>query len=148
MESIVRAAVVYGLLLVIFRVSGKRSLAQITTFDFVLLLIIAEAIQPALVGNDNSLTNSLLVVLTLIGIEIALSLTKDKLPLFDKLLEDVPLILVEDGQVLEERMRKTRVDQNDVLAAARLSQGLERIDQIKFAILERNGEISVIPKQV
>jgi uncharacterized membrane protein YcaP (DUF421 family) len=147
MESIVRAFVVYGVLLLIFRISGKRSLAQITTFDFVLLLIIAEAIQPALVGNDNSLTNSLLVVLTLIGIEIALSLTKDRIPLFDKLVEDVPLILVEDGRMLRERMQQTRVDQNDILATARRTQGLERIDQIKFAILERNGEISIIPKQ-
>jgi uncharacterized membrane protein YcaP (DUF421 family) len=147
MDSIVRAVIVYVVLLVIFRISGKRSLAQITTFDFVLLLIIAEAVQPALVANDSSMTGSFLLVLTLMGIEFVLSVIKDRASLFDKLIEDVPLILVADGRELHERMRNARVDTNDVLAAARLNQGLERLDQIKYAVLERNGHISVIPKQ-
>ena len=147
MDSILRAIVVYFVLLLIFRVCGKRSLAQVTTFDFVLLLIISEAVQPALMGNDSSMTNSFLLVLTLLGIEVVFSLVKDRSALFDKLLDDVPLILVDDGRMLEERMHKARVDENDILASARLNQGLERIDQIKYAVLERNGHISVIPKQ-
>lgn len=147
MESILRAVVVYSILLVIFRICGKRSLAQITTFDFVLLLIISEAVQPALMGNDSSMTNSFLLVLTLLGIELVLSVVKDKSALLDKLLDDVPLILVDDGHLLEERMHKARVDENDILASARLQQGLERMDQIKYAVLERNGGISIIPSR-
>ena len=146
MDSVVRAFVVYGVLLLVFRIAGKRALSQITTFDFVLLLIIAEAIQPALADNDDSMTNSLLLVLTLFAIDIGLSLVKRSFPLAEKLIDDVPLVIVVDGKPIHERMRKARVDEEDVLVSARLSQGLERMDQIKYAVLEQSGGISIIPK--
>lgn len=147
MDSVIRAVVVYLTLLLIFRVAGKRSLAQITTFDFVLLLIVAEAVQPALADGDDSMTNSFLLVLTLVGLDIGLSLLKGKLPGLEKLIDDVPLVLVEDGKPIAERLRKARVDEEDILTSARQLQGLERMDQIKYAVLERSGGISVIPKQ-
>jgi uncharacterized membrane protein YcaP (DUF421 family) len=147
MDSIVRGLIVYAVLLVVFRVSGKRSLAQITTFDFILLLIIAEAVQPALTGGDDSMTNSLLLILTLIGADVGLSIVKGKSLTLEKLVDDVPLVLVEDGQPLPDRLRKSRVDASDILASARMSQGLERMDQIKYAVLERSGGISIVPKE-
>jgi uncharacterized membrane protein YcaP (DUF421 family) len=146
-DSVVRAAVIYGLLLLIFRISGKRSLSQITTFDFIVLLIISEAIQGALNDDDNSLTNGLLVVGTLMGLDVALSFAKQKAMVLDRWLDDMPLVLVEDGKPLYDRMRKVRVDIDDVLTAGRELQGLERMDQIKYAVLERSGGISIIPKQ-
>ena len=146
MDSVIRAAVTYGLLLLIFRISGKRSLAQITTFDFIVLLIVSEAIQGALIDEDNSLTNGSLVVATLMGLDIALSFLKQRFRLLDRWMDDMPLVLVEDGRPLDDRMRKVRVDVDDVLAAGRELQGLERMDQIKYAVLERNGGISIIPK--
>src|SRR3712207_512000 len=109
MDSILRGAVVYLVLLVLFRLTGKRSLAQITTFDFVLLLIIAEAIQQAMIDNDNSMTNAFLLVLTLLGLDIALSLVKGRSRLIERWVDDVPLVLVEDGRPLKERMDKARV---------------------------------------
>jgi len=142
-----RAAVIYIGLLVIMRFAGKRSLAQITTFDFVLLLIIGEASQQALLGQDFSVTNALLVVITLVMLDIGLSLVKRRSKTLDKLLEDVPLVIVEDGLVLKERMAKARVDEQDVLTAARHLHGIERLDQIRYAVLERSGGISIIPKQ-
>jgi len=147
MESVLRAAVIYIGLLVIMRFAGKRSLAQITTFDFVLLLIIGEASQQALLGQDFSVTNALLVVITLVMLDIGLSLVKRRSKTLDKLLEDVPLVIVEDGMVLKERMAKARVDEQDVLTAARHLHGIERLDQIRYAVLERSGGISIIPKQ-
>jgi uncharacterized membrane protein YcaP (DUF421 family) len=146
MDSVVRGVVVYLVLLLVFRVSGKRSLAQITTFDFVLLLIVAEAVQQALLGDDNSMTNSLLVVLTLAGIDISFSLLKQRSRTLEKLIDDVPLVLVEDGKPLPERLRKSRVDESDILASARMGQGLERMEQIKYAVLERSGGISIVPQ--
>lgn len=147
MDAVFRAAAIYFFLLVIFRIAGARTLAQMTTFDFVLLLIVAEATQQGLIGDDFSLTQAMLVIVTLIGIDIGLSLLKDKLPLLDKWIEGTPLIIVQDGKPLQERMKGARVDESDVLAAARELQGLERMDQIKFAVLERTGEISIIPKK-
>lgn len=146
MDSIFRAAVVYLILLLLFRINGKRTLAQITTFDFILLLIVAEAIQQAMVDTDNSITNAVLVVITLLGIDILLSLLKGRSWLVEKLVDDVPLVIVADGHPLKDRMTKERIDEGDVLIAAREAHGLERMDQIKYAVLERSGGISIIPK--
>ena len=90
MDSVIRAAVVYVVLMVLFRIAGKRSLAEITSFDLVLLLIISEAVQQAMLDNDNSMTNALLLVSTLIGINILLSIVTTRWKAFDKLVEDVP----------------------------------------------------------
>ncbi|NLH00137.1 MAG: DUF421 domain-containing protein [Chloroflexi bacterium] len=147
MDSILRSIAVYFFLLLIFRISGKRSLAQITTFDFVLLLIIGEATQQALLGNDFSITNAYLVILTLIGVDIAMSLLKGHFPKLDKLVDSVPILLVNDGKLLKDRLDHARVDEDDILSKARELQGLERIDQIKYAILERSGVITIIPKE-
>jgi uncharacterized membrane protein YcaP (DUF421 family) len=147
MEGIARAAAIYGMLLVLFRVTGKRSLARITTFDFILLLIIGEATQQALLGNDFSVMNATVVIVTLIVLDLGLSLLKQHSRRFDRILEGDPLLLVENGSFLKEHMDKARVDEQDILEAARALRGLERADQIKFAILERNGEITVIPRR-
>jgi uncharacterized membrane protein YcaP (DUF421 family) len=146
MDSVLRALAIYAILLIIFRISGKRSLAQITTFDFVLLLVIGEATQQALLGDDFSMTNAFIVIVTLLGLDIALSLLKQRSPKIELLLDDTPLIIVEDGRPLKERMDKARIDESDVLTAARELQGLERMDQIKYAVLERSGGVSVVPK--
>jgi uncharacterized membrane protein YcaP (DUF421 family) len=146
MDSVIRAAVVYVVLMVLFRIAGKRSLAEITSFDLVLLLIISEAVQQALLDNDNSMTNALLLVSTLIGINILLSIVATRWKGFEKLVEDVPLVILRNGEPLRDCMRKERVDEQDIMEAARASQGLERLDQIKFAILERTGHITIVPK--
>ncbi len=146
MSSVLRAIVVYVVLFLIFRVAGRRTLSQITTFDFVLLLIVSEATQNAMIGDDYSITNAMLVITTLVGFDVALSLWKRRFPSLDKFLDGVPLIIVEDGKPLKDRMAKARVDESDVLTAARELQGLERMEQIKYAVLERSGGISIIPK--
>jgi uncharacterized membrane protein YcaP (DUF421 family) len=145
MESVIRAAAIYGLLLVVFRFTGNRSLGQITTFDFILLLIISEAIQNGMVGNDYSVTNAVLLVLTLVILDVGLSLLKCRLPVMEKWLDGVPIVIVEHGRPLVERMQRSRVDVSDVLTAARKLHGLERMAQIKYAVLERSGDISLIP---
>jgi uncharacterized membrane protein YcaP (DUF421 family) len=146
MESVLRGAAVYLFLLIVFRIAGQRTLAQITTFDLVLLLIISEAIQQALIGNDNSMTNAGLIVLTLAGLNILLSVLKQRSKRVEKVLEDVPLVLVSEGHVLKDRMDKVRVDEDDILEAARALHGLQRLDQIRYAVLERSGDISIVPQ--
>jgi len=108
----------------------------------VLLLVIGEATQQALLGEDFSVVNAVLVIVSLIAIDVSLSLLKRQ----SRMLDGEPIIIVEHGEVLRRRLYLARVEEADILEAARSSQGLERIDQIKFAILEKNGSISVIPK--
>ena len=146
MDAVFRALTIYVFLLLIFRLSGKRSLGQVTTFDFVLLLIVAETTQQALLGDDFSVTNSMLLIVTLVSADIGLSLLKRASPRLDRILEGTPLVVVENGQPLLNHMKRARVDQDDVMSAARELQGLERMDQIKYAVLERNGDITIIPR--
>ena len=146
MDTVLRSTTVYAILLVIFRLAGKRAVAQTTTFDLVLLLIISEAAQQGLVGDDHSLTTAVVVVVTLMGLDIALSILKQRSPSGDRLIDGIPLVIVEDGRPLLDRMERERVDESDVLAAARQHQGLERMDQIKYAVLERSGGISIVPR--
>lgn len=145
MDSIIRAFVIYVVMLVLFRIVGTRTLSQTTTFDLVLLLFISEAIQQALIDNDNSMTNALLLVVTLLGMNVLMSVIKERSKRFERLVDGTPVVLVENGTIHRDRMQKDRVDETDVLEAARTTQGIERLDQLKYAVLEKSGQISVVP---
>lgn len=147
MDLVVRGIAVYLFLLLIFRLSGKRSLRSATTFDFVLLLIVAETTQQALVGDDSSITGAFLLIVVLVGTDILLSLLKRWLPRVDRLLEGQPLVVLRDGVPLKARMHIERIDEEDILSAARESQGIDRLDAIKRAVLEKNGAISIVPRR-
>lgn len=143
MESVIRAAIVFFVLLLLFRLTGKRSLAQITPFDFIILLVIGDTVQDAILGRDLSITNAVVAVVTFFSLDLALTLIKQKSARAARLIEDVPLIVVVNGQPIWERMNKERIDVEDILEAARES-GLIRIEQIKYAVLERDGKLSII----
>lgn len=145
MDSVLRAAAIYLVLMVLFKIAGRRSLAELTTFDLVLLMVIGEATQQALLGDDFSLVNAVLVIVTLIAIDIGFSLVKQRSLWFSRLLDGGATILVEQGRVLHQRLKHARLDEDDILEASRSAQGITEMSQIKFAILERNGKISIIP---
>lgn len=145
MESVLRGLAIYVFLLLIFRIADKRTLSQTTPFDLVLLLIISETTQQALVGNDASIINSLLLILTLVGASIALSLARQYIPALEKVLDSAPVVVMQKGKLLKRAMDRVRVDKDDILEAARQLHGLKALSQIEYAIVERNGEISIIP---
>ena len=147
MGPVLRSVLFYGALLVFLRVTGKRTLAQVTTFDFVLLLMISEASQQGLVGEDHSVTGAMLIVLTLVTMDIVLSVAKRRSRRLESWVESRPLVLVEEGRVIEERMHWSRVDMADILEAARELRGVWSLEQIRYAILERDGMISIVPKR-
>ncbi|KFE47369.1 DUF421 domain-containing protein [Pseudomonas congelans] len=145
MDAVLRAAAIYFVLMVLFRIAGRRSLTDLTTFDFVLLLIIGEATQQALLGDDFSVTNAILIISTLIAIDVGFSLAKRRSKRLAKFLDGGPTVIVEDGKPLTKRMREARISESDVMEAARTTQGIVEMKDIRYAIIERNGEISVIP---
>jgi uncharacterized membrane protein YcaP (DUF421 family) len=147
MDSVLRAAAIYLVLLVLFRVAGRRTLSEMTSFDFVLLLVIGEATQQALLGEDFSLINAVLVIVTLIMLDVLISWVTQRSRIAGKLVEGVPMVIVADGKPLHDRMRTARIELADVLEAARHTQGLERMDQIKYAVVETSGGITIIPKE-
>ncbi len=146
MDSVIRGFAIYFVLLIAIRFSGRRTIAQMTAFDFVLLLIIAETTQQAMLGEDFSVVNAATLILTLFGIDIALSYVKKWLPKVAIMIDGTPTVLVREGEVDTRALRWARLDEEDLLAAGR-QQGITSLDQIRFAILEASGGISVIPKK-
>jgi uncharacterized membrane protein YcaP (DUF421 family) len=147
MDEVLRAIAIYAVLMVIFRLSGKRSMAEVTPFDFVLLLIFSEALQNALVDDDSSLTVGLTVVTTLLTVNLIMSLIKQRSVRIENILEGVPIVIFDEGKPLHDRMNRERIDEGDILAAARMQHGIDSLDQVRTAIIERSGGISIIPKQ-
>jgi uncharacterized membrane protein YcaP (DUF421 family) len=146
MDAVIRGLVVYLVLLLVFRLAGRRTLSEMTSFDFVLLLIISEATQNAMIGNDYSVTNGMLVVVTLVGLDILFTNWKHRSAFVERWIDGLPIVIVDQGRPIKALMDQARLDEEDILAAARQSQGLERMEQIKYAVLEVGGGISVIPK--
>ncbi len=146
MDEVLRAVGIYATLLVIFRITGKRTLAETTPFDLVLLLIFSEALQNALIDDDNSVTAAITVILTLVVVNIAMSELREHSSRAERVLEGVPIVIMEDGKLLVDRMEHTRVDVGDILAAARQTQGIEHLEDVRLAVLERSGAISIVPK--
>lgn len=145
METVLRTVGIYLFLLVLFRISGKRTLSELSTFDFVLLLIISEATQNALIGEDYSVTTGMAVILTLVLLDLGLSILTQRFNALQDVTEGTPLVLVDHGRLLEDRMDRSQVTREEILQVARQSQGLERLEQIKYAVLETSGGISIIP---
>lgn len=147
MDLVIRGIAVYLFLLLLFRIGGKRSLRNATTFDFVLILIVAETTQQALLRDDASVTGALLLIVVLVGTDILLSLAKRWSPRIDRLIEGQPIVILRDGVPLAGRMYMERVDDEDILSAARENRGMERLADIERAILERNGAISIVARR-
>lgn len=147
MGAVVRGLAIYFVLLIIIRLSGRRTLAQMTPFDLVIVLVISETTQQAMLGDDFSITNAVLLILTLFVTDIGLSYLKRWWPRVGHVIDGVPTILVTDGTYDERALRGCRLDKEDVMEAARSQEGIEKVADIKFAILEVSGNISVIPKK-
>lgn len=141
---VLRALAIYFILLVVFKVLGRRALLQMTSFDLILMLIISEATQQALLGNDFSVTGAMLTIVTLVVVDILFGFIKKKVRGAESLLDGFPVILLEHGVPLTEKMKMVDVSLDDILVAARQNSGITDPEKIKYAILERDGHISVI----
>ena len=145
MNPVFRSIVMFAVLWIVFRIGGRRTLAEITTFDFILLLIIGDATQQALVGDDYSITTAALVVVTLVLLDLMmgrLAITGDGMRRF---IDSAPVIVIDNGKPLDAVLRREGVDLEEVMAAAREVHGLQTLDDIKYAIVERHGGISIVP---
>jgi uncharacterized membrane protein YcaP (DUF421 family) len=147
MESILRGAATYLFVWLIFRISGKRSLSQATTFDAVLILILSETTQAALIDDDNSITNSVLLISVMLGIDVVLSCIKHRFHRVERIMDGTSVVLLDNRGLHKEAMDKERVDREEILTAARQLRGLANFDEIEYAVLEATGEITIVPKR-
>jgi uncharacterized membrane protein YcaP (DUF421 family) len=146
MDTVIRALGIYLFLLLVVRISGRRTLGDMTVFDLVLTLIISEATQQGLLGEDFSLINAWIVIATFFVTDALLALLKAKLPRLERILDGVPSLIVHDGKPIKDVMKRAGVDENDILESARKNYGIGTLSGIKHAILERDGKISIIPQ--
>ncbi|WP_313618036.1 DUF421 domain-containing protein [Agrobacterium sp.] len=147
MESVIRGAAIYFILLTALRLSGRRTVGQMTPFDLVLLLIIAETTQQALLGDDFSIINAIVLIVVLFSIDIGLSYVKEWAPRLARIIDGAPTVLISDGKPDLRAIARSRVSLEDVLTAARQEHGLERLGQIKSAVLEADGAVSIISRE-
>jgi uncharacterized membrane protein YcaP (DUF421 family) len=146
MYTIIHAIVGYFVLLFTVRILSRRPGAQLTPTEFVLIFLMGGVIILSTVGDDHSVTNAVCAVLTVGLLHRSVSTLKIRFPRLGAIVDGTPLTVLEKGQWQVETMSKMRVADDDVMAAAR-TRGVKTLDQIKYAILERNGAISIIKKQ-
>ncbi|MDN4979014.1 DUF421 domain-containing protein [Enterobacter hormaechei] len=147
MDMVFRALAIYLFLVIVFKVAGRRALLQMTSFDLILLLIISEATQQALLGEDFSVTGAMITITTLVVVDIIFGLLKKYFSTVENILDGTPVILVEKGVPLADKLKKVDVSCDDILVSARQNHGITDLKEIKYAILERNGHISIIPDE-
>jgi len=145
-ERAIRAIAVYLFLLVAIKLFGRRELGQLTAFDIIVLLTLSNMLQNAMIGNDNSLTGGLIGAGVLLSANLLLAYVVFRRPLVQRLVEGEARILIRDGQVLPDSLRKELLTEQDLLSAVRRS-GLERFADVHLAVSEPNGMISVIPME-
>jgi uncharacterized membrane protein YcaP (DUF421 family) len=145
MWAVLRPLATFLAILVLFRLAGKRQMSQVSPFDLVMLLIISETVSNALLAWDDSVTGALIAVMTFLVADIMLSHGTQRSPRLKRFIEDDPAYLFKEGSEQRERMKGERIEMSEILEAARLAHGIERLDQIKSAVLEPTGHISIIP---
>jgi uncharacterized membrane protein YcaP (DUF421 family) len=143
-ELTARAVLVYLFLLVLLRLTGKRQVGQLAPFDLVLLLILSNAVQNAMNGGDNSFTAGAILAAVLIGLNGLVGYATFKSRWLEALVEGRPKVLIHNGKLYESLLRNQRLTRHELLAALRRA-GCGCIEQVHIAILENNGQISVVP---
>src|SRR5215217_5089091 len=143
MGTIIRAVVAYLVLLALFRIIGRRAVDHMTPFEMIVIFLVGGMMIQAVVSDDRSITNGILAVMTIGLMHVTVAWLKDRSDRFGRIADGTPVVVLGRGEWHPERMRKLRIHQQDVLAAAR-QNGLEREEQVKYAIVERNGAISIV----
>ncbi len=145
LELVLRSVIVYALLLAALRLSGKRELGQFTIFDLALVLLAANALQPAITGPDASLPAAAIIIATLFGLNRLVALGRRHSLLVRRVLDVPPSEVARDGAWIESAVQREGLDHDDLSAALR-EHGLQSVDEVELAVLEHDGSISVVPK--
>jgi len=144
-EKVIRPIVVYLCLVVMVRLAGRRELAQLNSFDLVVLMMLANTVQNATIGNDNSLIGGLIGVAALLLVNYIVVRVLYLRPRLDRLIEGGPTMLIKDGRVIRRNLAKEAISVQQLMEAVR-KQGLGALEQVAEAVLETGGVISVVPR--
>jgi uncharacterized membrane protein YcaP (DUF421 family) len=143
MGTILRAAFFYWVLLFVLRLIGRRASDHMTPFEMILIFLFGGMSIQAVVADDRSATNALLGIVTIGLMHVLVAWLKTRSSTFGKIVDGTPIVVVEDGHWHRDRMKRLRLHSEDVMSVAR-EKGLTSLDRIRYAIIERNGSISIV----
>ena len=143
-EFIVRGAIVFAVLLVMVRLSGKRTVGQFTPFDLVVVMLLAEAVTGSLTGGDESLTGGLIAAVTLILLDIGLAVASSRSKSIDKVMQGEPVLVGRDGVIYKEVLKREKVPEDDLVKALREHDCA--LENMRMAVLEADGQISILKR--
>jgi uncharacterized membrane protein YcaP (DUF421 family) len=143
MDLVLRAIIIYLLVFTFTRALGRRELATLQPFDLILLVVIGDLIQSGVTQNDLSVTGVVIVVSTIGILQVGISYLGFRFRRMRPFLEGEPIVLVEKGKIIDRNMRRERLTLDDLTEKARISE-IESLDEVKWAVLETNGDISFI----
>ena len=135
-------AVIYIALLLVLRLFGKREVGQFTLYDLVFILLVANALQPAITGPDNSVGGGIVLILALVLTNAGVA-RLDRIPRFHRILAAAPAVIIQDGKYLTEVMKREGVDQEEAETAMR-EHGVARVEDVQLGVLEPDGSISIV----
>ena len=145
-EKVVRAAIVYLFLLGALRLTGKRQLGQMSSFDLVVLLMISNVVQNAMIGNDNSLTGGLIGAATILLLNYVVARVVVANKGAERLIEGAPTLLIHNGKVIDANLRHELLTRDELMAALR-RQGILSVDEVRVALLEETGAITAVRRE-
>jgi len=145
-DIVFRAAFVFFFILFLTRIVGRRELSSMEPFDLILLIVIGDLVQQGVTQNDMSVTGAVLAVGTMGALTMLVSWAGWRWRILRPVLEGEPIIVVEDGEPIKRNLDRNRITVDEVEAAAR-EQQVDRLDDVRWAVLETSGRISIIPKQ-
>jgi uncharacterized membrane protein YcaP (DUF421 family) len=147
MDLALRAIVVYFFVLLLTRIVGRRELSSLGPFDIILLVVIGDAVQQGLTQDDYSLTGAMIVVTAIALLQVLTSYLSFRFRSLRPVLEGDPIVIVQDGKLIERNLHRERLTFEDVMEEARSSAQIASLEEIQFAVVERNGAISFLEKK-
>lgn len=145
-EFMLRGLIVYVVLLTLLRLSGKRTLGEFTAFDFLVIVLLGEAVQGVMVGGDESLFGGLIVAATVVAVNYAVGFFSTRSERFDRLIEGDPVVIISDGRMIERQLKRNNLPVGDVDEAMR-GENISDIAEVRLAVLEPSGKISFIKRE-
>jgi uncharacterized membrane protein YcaP (DUF421 family) len=146
MDLVIRALILFGGVYVLLRVVGRRELAQMAPIDFILLIVLGDAIQQGLTQDDYSVTGALITIFTIAVIQVVFGYLTFRSKKVRFVMEGEPIVLIENGKIIDKNLRRSRIAEEELAEEARLSQ-VASLGDVAWALLETSGKISIIPKK-
>jgi uncharacterized membrane protein YcaP (DUF421 family) len=146
MDLALRTIVVFFFVYLLMRIVGRRELSSLEPFDLILLIVLGDAVQQSLTQDDYSVTGAFIVVSTIALLQVFMSYLNFRVPRLRPLIDGEPIVIIQDGNVIEQNARRERLTREDIAEAARVQQ-IASLADVQWAVLETSGEISFIEKQ-